>query len=456
MEPTTAKWKVLSLPFFRFLILSAIGILVFMIPVPWRGGSDLPLGIMRGMVRDLVPSANRGTVIVAFILAASLITIINVIFKPGFIRNHPVLNSVFSADKIWGTCRILAGVFALIAYLQIGPQFLWNSTTGGMILNEVLVAMLPWFIVTGIFIPFLTAYGAMEFFGTILRPLWRPLFKLPGRSAIDCISSVMMSATVAALITDDQYVAGQYSKREAYVIAMCFSLASYPGVVFTLDLIGMNHYFATFYFSLLAIMIACAVIMPRMWPFKKMPDTYYTGESKLVEDSSDDKNLFSHAIHLGINAAARNARPSVYVKTSGRFLLGLVFNTLPAVMTIGAIGMILVHYTPIFQLLSYPLYLILSWAQIPHATEAAPALLIGFAFSDLPSFMMVADGITAPLTLFVVWVVAYSQIIFMAGVGAILMAAKMEVSLWYLVKVFLIRTAISLPLAIALGHLFFG
>ena len=59
--------------------------------------------------------------------------------------------------------------------------------------------------------PFLTDYGLMEFVGTMVKRVFRKLFTLPGRSAIDALASWLSSAPVGVLITIQQYVSGHYT-----------------------------------------------------------------------------------------------------------------------------------------------------------------------------------------------------------------------------------------------------
>ncbi|MDI5788036.1 hypothetical protein PO124_04870 [Bacillus licheniformis] len=56
--------------------------------------------------------------------------------------------------------------------------------------------------------------------------LMRPVFKLPGRSSIDCMASWLGDGTIGVLLTSKQYEEGFYTKREAAVIGTTFSVVS--------------------------------------------------------------------------------------------------------------------------------------------------------------------------------------------------------------------------------------
>ena len=54
----------------------------------------------------------------------------------------------------------------------------------------------------------------------------RPLWKTPGRSAIDAVASFVGSYSLALLITNRVYKEGKYTTKEATIIATGFSTVS--------------------------------------------------------------------------------------------------------------------------------------------------------------------------------------------------------------------------------------
>jgi nucleoside recognition membrane protein YjiH len=69
---------------------------------------------------------------------------------------------------------------------------------------------------------------------------------------------------------------------------------------------------------------------------------------------------------------------------------------------------------------------------------------------------VLATGIESELTRFVVIVVSISQLIYMTEVGVLILKTAIPLSFINLLQVFLLRTAISLPIAIVAGHLIIG
>ena len=85
--------------------------------------------------------------------------------------------------------RLVGAVFIVLSFFRIGPQAVYSAHTGGVILKELLPVLFCVFIFAGMLLPLLLNFGLLELFGTLLTKVMRPLFNLPGRSAVDCITS---------------------------------------------------------------------------------------------------------------------------------------------------------------------------------------------------------------------------------------------------------------------------
>ena len=69
-------------------------------------------------------------------------------------------------------------------------------------------------------------YGVLDFVGTLMRPVMRPLFRLPGRAALDSVTSWVGSYSVGLYLTRRLFEGGFYTRREAYTIVTGFSTVS--------------------------------------------------------------------------------------------------------------------------------------------------------------------------------------------------------------------------------------
>ena len=73
----------------------------------------------------------------------------------------------------------------------------------------------------------LVGYGLLEYIGVLMQPVMRPLFKTPGKSAVDAVASFVGSYSLGLLITNRVYKDGMYNKKEAVIIATGFSTVRY-------------------------------------------------------------------------------------------------------------------------------------------------------------------------------------------------------------------------------------
>ena len=126
---------------------------------------------------------------------------------------------------------------------QLGPEAIWSENTGGMLLSPTgLVSFLfTIFLFAGLLLPLLLNFGLLEFFGTMMVKIMRPLFKLPGRSAVDALTSWVGDGTIGVLLTSRQYEEGYYTKKEAAIIGSTFSVVSITFCIVVLDQVGLGE-----------------------------------------------------------------------------------------------------------------------------------------------------------------------------------------------------------------------
>ena len=74
----------------------------------------------------------------------------------------------------------------------------------------------------------------------------RPLFTLPGRSAVDNLASFIGDGTVGVLITSRQYEKRYLFKRESIVISTTFSVVSIAFAIVIAQTIGLQQKFLYF------------------------------------------------------------------------------------------------------------------------------------------------------------------------------------------------------------------
>ena len=211
--------------FYKFLIPSLIGLFLFVTPIKSEGNLTIPIAVIANFLLNLM--GNHTTLIIYILVSISgLVTILHKIFKFPFIRDHEKLNNLFDVKGIWLVIRILGLIFVNMLFWGVGPEMILSQDTGGLVINDLMPILVCVFFLAGLLLSLLLNYGLLDFFGALLIRFMRPVFNLPGRSALDCIASWLGDGSVGVLLTSKQYEEGFYSKREATVIATTFSAVS--------------------------------------------------------------------------------------------------------------------------------------------------------------------------------------------------------------------------------------
>lgn len=260
--------------YLKFLIPSLIGVLLFIVPYPTGKGSvQIGVGFLIDWLTAFMGTQNTIRAALVIVTVSALSAIITKIFFPKGYKNE-VLNDLFNPSWPYTIIRIVACILAWMVRFQKGPQFIIASTTGGMSLNSLMPALFTNFLFCGFFLPLLMDFGAMDFVGALLRKFMKPLFTIPGRSSLDCISSFIGSGTVGIMITTKQYDEGYYTGREAANIACCWSICSLPFALVCAKTAGVGEYFVPIYLTVVLCCIVESILLPRIAPLSKISDTY--------------------------------------------------------------------------------------------------------------------------------------------------------------------------------------
>nr|WP_100548644.1 MULTISPECIES: YjiH family protein [unclassified Pseudomonas] len=450
--PTDTSYSVRQL--LIFLIPSLLGVLLFLTPIVYEEKVTIGLGVMadalKAAVSDQLPAIATGLLIVSAVLG-----LFGSLIKPRWLTEHRALNDLFVLPPLWLALRVLGGLFAAMTFWQFGPEWVWNANTGGVVLKDLAPVLITFFLVAGLILPLLTDYGLMEFCGTLVRNVFRKIFGLPGRSAIDAIASWLGSGTVGVLITAQQYQKGFYSAREAAVIATNFSIASIAFSLLITSFMKLDHLFVPFYLTVVVAGLAAAIITPRIPPLSWKKDEYVAGVGKQIkEDVPAGTSLLRWGLLQAVKRANANPSPGQMVKVGVHNVVDIWLGLLPLVMAIGTVSLAIAEFTPIFNWLSAPIVPLLELLQLPEATKAAPAMLVGFADMFLPAVL--GKGIESELTRFVVACVSLTQLIYMSEVGVLIIKAKLPLNLLELFVIFIIRTLITLPIIALMAHWIVG
>lgn len=435
----------------KFIIPSIIGVLLFMIPIKYEGDVTIPIAIFSGMLVNFL-GEYLVYIITGTMAISAILSLISTIVKPKFITNNKILSSLFTTTPLWLVSRVLGGIFGVLAAFQIGPQMIISGDTGAFVLNDLLTVLFSIFLFAGLFLPLLLNFGLLEFFGSLLTKIMRPVFKLPGRSSIDCITSWLGDGTLGIMLTNKQYEDGFYTEREAATISTTFSAVSITFSLVVINTVGLGNIFVPFYLTVTFAGIVAAVIVPRIYPLSKKKDTYYNGKTNKIDESiPEGYTSLSWGYEQAITKARKNSSIKEFFADGAKNVLDMWVGVLPVVMCMATIALIIATYTPLFKILGVPFIPILQLLQVPEAVQASQTLVVGFADMLLPS-VVASTTITSEMTRFIVAAVSVTQLVYMSEVGGVLLGSKIPVNIKELIIIFIERTLITLPVIVLIAN----
>ena len=435
-----------------FIIPSLIGLLLFMTPINVEGSITIPIAIISKALQSQMGSSIQliMTCIVVLMALASLLT---QLINPKFVRKSIFLRTLLKVNLFWLAVRILGAIFIVMVYWQVGPEAIISSATGGLVLNDLVPVLFSVFIFAGMLLPLLLNFGLLEFFGTLLTKVMRPIFNLPGRSAIDCMASWLGDGSVGILMTTKQYETRFYTAREAAVIGTTFSAVSITFSLVVISQVKLEHLFVPFYLTVCLAGFVAAIIVPKLPPLSWKKDLYIDDTPRHEDDETIPANhgVFSWGFEQAMQRAS-SAGGIKHVLTEGiKNVVDMIFGVIPVVMAIGTVALVLAEHTPIFNYLGMPFIPLLELLHIPEATEASKTIVVGFADMFIPSIL--ASSIESDLTRFVIAALSVTQLIYMSEVGALLIGSKIPVNFFELFVIFILRTLVTLPVIALMGHL---
>ena len=440
--------------FWMFFIPSLIGLFLFMAPISYEGDLTIPVAVLAKSIQAilgdyLVPLV---TIIIAFMSVASIVC---KLFKPTFITQSAFLDSLFNPSLLWLAVRVFGGIAVVMTYFQIGPEAIWEENTGGLVLEGLLPTLFSVFIFAGLLLPLLLNFGLLELFGSLLSKVMRPIFNLPGRSAIDCMASWLGDGSVGILLTSKQYENKFYTQREAAIVGTTFSAVSITFSLVVIAQVKLEHLFLPFYGTICLAGFVAAIIIPRLPPLSLKKDTYIDG-SKPEKDADAvpcGHTSFSWGMELALAKASQVKSAKSVFGEGIRNAMDMVFGVLPVVMGLGTIALVIAEYTSVFSILGQPFIPFLELLGVPEAVQASQTIVVGFADMFIPAIL--ASSIDNEMTRFVIAAMSVTQLIYMSEVGALMLGSRIPVNVLELFVIFILRTLITLPVIAGVAHLIF-
>lgn len=444
----------------KALLLSLIGIIVFFFPINIGGKSDVVFGFIYGGLKNA-----SGVFGLWFVTLMTLFTGILSIYGTYIAKSGKIYEYFHGESKIMPIFYNLGGIFTLLYTLSAttnfkGPEIIVGNLTGGTVVPGITLGVFWVILVSSLFMPFLLNYGVVDFIGALLEPIMRPLLKVPGRAAMNCLAAIVSSASVGVLMTAKQFKRGVYTQREAVLVATGFAAVSIGWSYMITEMADLSDQFLFIYLISILMIFIISGIVARIPPFSNKKDVFIDGRVQSPEDIKAASRNNGGIVKTGVERAAKKAylAPNLFSEIKTGLIEG--FQVIPKVCTmisaIGVIVLILAEFTPVMDILGKPFIPLLSLLRVPNASEIASAFPAGITEQTVP-VLLIADKV-AQLergARFMVVVVSQSQIIFFAETVVTMLSAKLPLNVKELVIVFFQRTLIGIVLGALLMHLIY-
>lgn len=461
IDSVTIDRKNMTNGLIKFLIFTAVAVLIFFIPMEIEGKSTILFGYIYSKIISIL--GNVGLWIVTLIIVSNGVLSI---YGKYFAKEGSSIFKYYESDSVFHPLLyLLGGVFISLYSLSqttslVLPDIIVGAKTGGVVVPDIVLGV-AWIIPVGaFFVPFLLDYGSIDFIGVILEPLMRPLFKVPGKSAVDAIASFVGSSSMAVIITSRLYKSNVYTKKEAAIIATSFSAVSVGYANLVIRTAGMSQHFLKTYFSSFLLTFVVSFFVIRLYPLKKKDPIYFNGRVQTPEELKSEGKYELGMFKKGIERASKKAYASGSIVTKIRESIVDGVQVVPKVISllcaIGITGMIVAKYTPFFDYVGLVFLPIMKLLQVPDAAQIAGSIPTGITEMFLP-VLVIADKIDVLSEGARYFVIAVSmvQIIFFAETVVVMTSTGIPVKLSELVLLFFIRTLIAIPFAALFMHILF-
>lgn len=289
----------------KSLIFTAIAIFIFFIPITINGKTDITFGIIYNGLMNLT-----GVYGLWFVTLITIATALLSIYGKYFAKSGKIYNYFHGDSMIHPLIYSIGAAFALLYTLDAttslsGPEIVVGASTGGTVIPSIAVAVFWIILVSSFCMPFLINYGFIDLIGTLMEPLMRPVFKLPGRAAINALVSFLSSSSVGVLITNKLYRRGVYTEKEAVLVATGFSAVSVGFAYMVIKTAGLQDHFALVYLVSALMTLIVSGIIGRIPPFSKKRDIYPNGKVQTKEDIDNTKSSSNSVFKTGGNRAVK-------------------------------------------------------------------------------------------------------------------------------------------------------
>lgn len=423
----------------KFFLFNLIGICIYFIPITIMESRTILLDHIVTAIIALAPGF-------AACFTLGLITI------GGIMTFYDKSWTLSNSSIILSVLKVLGTVLGFMAFFKFGPEELIKDDVLPQIFNKVATPVALIVPLGSIFLTFITSYGLLAFFGVLLKPVMRPVWKVSGLAAVNIVASFVGSFSIGIIMTNRLYKEGKYTKREAAIITTSFSTVSVAFMVIIAKNLDLMPFWNAFFLTTIIITFLVSAITARIKPLSSIEDIYVVDTEK--EDVDTDKCIFISAFKEALNEI-RNANSmgqNIVMNLKDGVLMSLRF--LPLIISIGTISLLLVKMTSVFNVLAYLFYPLIYILRIPEAWLVAKASASVGMEVLLPSLILAGSQVPNAAR-FVTGVISISSVLFFSGTIPCILATDIKISIKDMLLILIERIALTLILLVPIIRVLF-
>jgi nucleoside recognition membrane protein YjiH len=425
----------------KFFLFSLIGITAFFVQVPLGGTRKLFMDHLTSFLYGIF-APGYYYLVLAFCAFALIQT---------FITRKTYRRS--GLDFVLAVCKTLGTVIVILLLSGAAPRFIANENIGPATVVNMGRSIIMIFC-AAFFLPFLINYGLIDAVGVIVKPFMRPVFKVPGLTAVVAAGTFLGNFSIGILSTNSLYKEGKLNYRESAIVVTGFSTISIGLMLLFSQLLKITDYFLFYFISSAIVTYIVTAITIRIPPIRIMPETCYEGKPNPIAEDTLQGSRLKGAWDIGL--AIADAAPSP-VKTVGGILLStlrVLADMISSSMFIIVLGLALNQYTPVFSWLGMIFYPVYALFGIPDAPVMSAAS--GLAIMDvIPAVMFGSSQNLSLAARYVLAAFPVTVIIFIGGFFTCLMATDFRVKVRHLFILWVERMLLALIFYCAIAALFF-
>ncbi|PTF05845.1 histidine transporter [Staphylococcus cohnii] len=415
----------------RFFIYSLIGIIFFFVPVTIHGQSTIMIDHIVQWITLIVKPVLPYYVLILIIIGAI----------------HPFLNQRWNESKtniIFSLFKVVGVFIAFMVVFNIGPAFVLKESIGPFLYEKLAIPLSVLIPIGAIFLSFLVGFGLLEFIGVICRPIMRPIFKTPGKSAVDAVASFVGSYSIGLLITNKVYKSGSYTHKEAVVVATGFSTVSATFMIIVANTLGIIQYWNLYFWFTLVVTFIVTAITVQLPPIRFEQHTTYKDQPYKKEIRRNMPLLKESWLEAKL-AVKQSKSLMEHVFENLRDGVVMTIAILPSIMSIGFLGLVIAEFTPVIEYISYIFYPFISIFPVENVGVLAQASTISIVEMLLPAAIAQSADLA---TRFTVAVMSVSAIIFFSSVVPVILSTEIKISVGKLVLIWFERVVLILLITI--------